>query len=30
MITHLAFDAGWPSAMSAMSRARELLETGQR
>jgi len=25
LITHLAFYAGWPSAMSAMSRARELL-----
>jgi 4-carboxymuconolactone decarboxylase len=27
MITHLAFYAGWPSAMSAMKRAKELLET---
>lgn len=26
MITHLAFYAGWPSAMSAMARAKELLE----
>jgi len=26
LITHLAFYAGWPSAMSAMRRARELLE----
>jgi len=25
MITHLAFYAGWPSAMSAMARAKELL-----
>jgi 4-carboxymuconolactone decarboxylase len=25
LITHLAFYAGWPSAMSAMSRARDLL-----
>ena len=25
VITHLAFYAGWPSAMSAMSRAKELL-----
>jgi 4-carboxymuconolactone decarboxylase len=25
MITHLAFYAGWPSAMSAMVRAKELL-----
>ena len=25
LITHLAFYAGWPSAMSAMTRARELL-----
>jgi 4-carboxymuconolactone decarboxylase len=25
MITHLAFYAGWPSAMSAMHRARELI-----
>ena len=28
LITHLAFYAGWPSAMSAMSRARELLAAG--
>lgn len=26
MITHLAFYAGWPNAMSAISRAKELLE----
>src|ERR1700760_2663957 len=26
MITHLAFYVGWPSAMSAISRARELLQ----
>lgn len=26
LITHLAFYAGWPSAMSAMTRAKELLE----
>ena len=26
LITHMAFYAGWPSAMSAMRRARELLE----
>jgi 4-carboxymuconolactone decarboxylase len=26
LVTHLAFYAGWPSAMSAMSRMRELLE----
>ena len=25
LITHLAFYAGWPSAMSAAARARELL-----
>jgi 4-carboxymuconolactone decarboxylase len=25
MITHLAFYAGWPSAMSAVARAKELL-----
>jgi 4-carboxymuconolactone decarboxylase len=25
LITHLAFYVGWPSAMSAISRARELL-----
>lgn len=28
LITHLAFYAGWPSAMSAMNRARELLGDG--
>ncbi|MFO1429115.1 MAG: carboxymuconolactone decarboxylase family protein [Candidatus Competibacteraceae bacterium] len=27
LITHLAFYAGWPNAMSAMSRAKELLGT---
>jgi len=26
MITHLAFYAGWPSAMSALSKAKELLD----
>lgn len=26
LITHLAFYSGWPSAMSALSRARELFE----
>lgn len=26
LVTHLAFYAGWPNAMSAMSRMRELLE----
>jgi len=26
LITHLAFYAGWPNAMSAVARARELLE----
>jgi 4-carboxymuconolactone decarboxylase len=26
LITHLAFYAGWPNAMSAISRAKELLE----
>ena len=29
MITHLAFYAGWPSAMSAVNRAKELLATRQ-
>ncbi len=29
MITHLAFYAGWPSAMSAMGRAKELLAKKQ-
>jgi 4-carboxymuconolactone decarboxylase len=29
MITHLAFYVGWPSAMSAVTRARELLEKKQ-
>ena len=29
MITHLAFYAGWPSAMSAMARAKELLAKKQ-
>ena len=29
LITHLAFYAGWPSAMSAMTRAKELLESKQ-
>jgi len=29
MITHLAFYAGWPSAMSAVAKARELLGTKQ-
>jgi 4-carboxymuconolactone decarboxylase len=29
LITHLAFYAGWPSAMSAINRARELLEKKQ-
>ena len=28
LITHLAFYVGWPSAMSAISRARELLPPG--
>ena len=27
MITHLAFYVGWPSAMSAISRARDLLDS---
>ena len=27
LITHLAFYTGWPNAMSAIARARELLET---
>ena len=27
LITHLAFYAGWPSAMSAIARAKELLDT---
>ena len=30
LITHLAFYAGWPSAMSAMNRAKELLATQNR
>jgi 4-carboxymuconolactone decarboxylase len=29
LITHLAFYAGWPNAMSAISRAKELLGTKQ-
>jgi 4-carboxymuconolactone decarboxylase len=29
MITHLAFYVGWPSAMSAVARAKELLEKKQ-
>lgn len=29
MITHLAFYVGWPSAMSAVTRARELFEKKQ-
>ena len=29
LITHLAFYAGWPSAMSAMTRAKELLANQQ-
>jgi len=29
LITHLAFYAGWPNAMSAMLRARQLLENQQ-
>src|SRR5262249_12480431 len=29
LITHLAFYAGWPSAMSAMTRAKELLASKQ-
>lgn len=29
LITHLAFYTGWPSAMSALSRARELFDTGE-
>ena len=29
MITHLAFYVGWPSAMSAIARAKELLEKKQ-
>jgi 4-carboxymuconolactone decarboxylase len=29
MITHLAFYAGWPNAMSAVGRAKELLGTKQ-
>ena len=29
LITHLAFYAGWPSAMSAMGRAKELLANKQ-
>jgi 4-carboxymuconolactone decarboxylase len=29
LITHLAFYAGWPNAMSAMARARELLGAKQ-
>jgi 4-carboxymuconolactone decarboxylase len=29
MITHLAFYVGWPSAMSAITRARELFSARQ-
>jgi len=27
MITHLAFYAGWPNAMTAVNKAKELLQT---
>jgi 4-carboxymuconolactone decarboxylase len=30
LVTHLAFYAGWPNAMSAVSRMRELLERTER
>ena len=29
VITHLAFYAGWPAAMSAITRAREIFATGE-
>jgi 4-carboxymuconolactone decarboxylase len=29
LITHLAFYAGWPNAMSAIAKAKELLEIGR-